>query len=148
MRILIQRVTSAEVEVEGDTVAQISTGLLLLVGFGVGDSDRLLEKAAAKVANLRVFADSSGRFQYSVRDIRGDVLAVPQFTLYGRTEKGRRPDFGTALPPSEASELFGNFVACLGGSEELRVQSGVFGADMAVSLVNDGPVTLLVEIED
>jgi D-tyrosyl-tRNA(Tyr) deacylase len=148
MRILIQRVTSAWVEVKGERVAQISTGLLLLVGFGAGDTAHLLDKAVTKVANLRIFPDNTGRFQYSVSDIRGDVLAVPQFTLYGQTEKGRRPDFGAALSSPEARELFTKFVVCLGEKEELCVQSGVFGADMAVSLVNDGPVTLLLEIED
>jgi D-tyrosyl-tRNA(Tyr) deacylase len=145
MRVLLQRVSSAAVRVDAETVGAIGRGLLLLVGFGRGDDARLLAPMADKVTGLRVFPDPGGRLQHSVLDIQGGVLAVPQFTLYGSTQRGRRPDFAAALEPAAASGLFARFVDALAATGLDKLESGRFGAQMSVQLVNDGPVTLLLE---
>jgi len=145
MKVLIQRVCSSDVNVYGKTIGKIDQGLLLLVGFGRDDVDVNLERMAKRVVNLRIFSDDSGRFQYSVLGIEGGVLAVPQFTLYGDTRKGRRPDFTQALEPTLATKLFDQFVNELRNAGVDRVETGQFGADMKVSLTNDGPVTLMLE---
>ena len=148
MRIVLQRVSRAAVRADGEVIAAIDAGLLLLVGFGRGDRDPPLTRTASRLANLRVFPDRSGRLQHSLLEIGGGVLAVPQFTLYGDTSRGRRPDFTGALAPTEAAGLFDRFVSELkrGGIE--RVECGRFGADMAVELVNDGPLTLVFGFEN
>lgn len=145
MRVLLQRVASAAVAVEGRTIAATGPGLLLLTGFGAGDDSSVLAPMADKVCGLRVFEDDDGRFQYSVTDTGGDLLVVPQFTLYGDTQRGRRPDFTGALAPDRAEALFQQFTDILHSRPVGRVERGRFGARMAVSLVNDGPVTLLLE---
>ncbi len=145
MKILVQRVRSASVQVDGETISEIDQGLLLLVGFGRADTENGLARMADKVVNLRIFSDDKGRFQYSVLDIGGGILAVPQFTLYGDTHKGRRPDFTQALDPSIATDLFDALVHELRERNARPVQTGRFGAEMQVSLTNDGPVTLLLE---
>jgi D-tyrosyl-tRNA(Tyr) deacylase len=131
--------------VDEEIISHIAAGLLLLVGFGSDDDESMLQPMADKVANLRVFADHAGHFHYSVLQTRGEVLAVPQFTLYGDTGKGRRPDFSAAMPPKQAQVLFDCFVAALGAAGINRVATGRFGALMQVQLVNDGPVTLVLE---
>ena len=142
----MQRVSSAAVTVDGEQVGAIGSGLLLLVGFGRGDDASQLAPMADKVAGLRVFPDAAGRLHHSVRDTGGGVLAVPQFTLYGSTRRGRRPEFTDALAPEDASRLFAAFLDELAASGLAQPpQSGRFGAHMAVQLVNDGPVTLLLE---
>jgi len=145
MRIIVQRVSQASVSVENETIAAIGQGLLLLVGFAAGDSEQQLAKAAAKAAALRVFPDARGRFQYSVRDVGGSVLAVPNFTVYGDARRGNRPDFGAALAPGPAGRLFDRFVDALRGAGVADVATGRFGAGMQVSLVNDGPVSVVLE---
>ncbi len=145
MRILLQRVRCASVTVDDELIGEIAGGLLLLVGFGRDDAESVLQPMADKVANLRVFADQAGHFQYSVLQVRGQVLVVPQFTLYGETGKGRRPDFSAAMPPQTAQALFNGFVAALGSVGVEYVATGRFGASMQVRLVNDGPVTLTLE---
>lgn len=142
---LLQRVASASVEVNGAAVAAMDRGLLLFAGFGVADDACVLAPMANKILDLRVFEDERGRFQYSVIDTRGDLLVVPQFTLYGDTRRGRRPDFTGALEPVLAEALFAEFVDVLTARATGRVGCGRFGAHMAVQLVNDGPVTLLLE---
>ena len=145
MRVLLQRVRRAEVRVGGELVGSIAAGLLLFVGFARQDDRQLLGPMAEKIANLRVFADDSGKFQHSVRTVQGEVLAVPQFTLYADTRRGRRPDFNSALEPDRANVLFDEFVAQLERSGVERLAKGRFGANMLVSLDNDGPVTIMLE---
>jgi D-aminoacyl-tRNA deacylase len=145
MRVLLQRVASASVEVNGAVVADVDRGLLLFAGFGAADDATVLGPMANKILNLRVFEDERGRFQHSVIDTRGELLVVPQFTLYGDTRRGRRPDFTGALEPGLAEALFSEFVDVLTTRATGRVACGRFGVHMAVQLVNDGPVTLLLE---
>ena len=145
MKILLQRVSGASVSIDGETVGNIGRGLLLLVGFGHDDRGAVLLSMANKVVNLRVFPDDSGRFSHSLMDIGGEALLVPQFTLYADTRKGRRPDFTAAMPPGDATGLFDDFTEAVKTALPGNVQTGRFGADMQVSLVNDGPVTILLQ---
>jgi len=145
MRVIVQRVSSAAVHVSGELVASIGQGLLLLVGFGHGDSRDHLGPMAEKISTMRLFANEQGRFDYSVTDVRGSILVVPQFTLYADTSKGRRPDFFGALAPDSAKHLFLQFLETLRAPKNCAVEAGIFGADMKVSLVNDGPVTISLE---
>jgi D-tyrosyl-tRNA(Tyr) deacylase len=146
MRVLIQRVTSASVSVEDQVVGSIGRGMLLLVGFGKGDTEKELAPMAEKIVNLRIFPDQDGRFDQSLLNIRGEALAVPQFTLYGETKKGRRPDFFSALEPELAEPLFHRFADELSKIGIQKVEKCSFGAYMQVRLQNDGPVTLLLEV--
>jgi D-tyrosyl-tRNA(Tyr) deacylase len=139
VRALIQRVTSASVEVDGEEVARIGLGLLVLLGVGTGDTGEQADRIAGKVARLRVFEDAEGKMNLSVRDVGGELLCVSQFTLYGDARKGNRPSFVDAAPPERAEPLYERVRAALGA------QGGAFGAHMRVSLTNDGPVTLLLE---
>lgn len=148
MKVLLQRVTSAHVQIEGETVGKIGGGLLLLAGFGEPDRDGVdekLQKASDKMLNLRVFSNPEGKLDFSVKDTGGDVLLVPQFTLYGKSLKGRRPDFTDALEPALATAAFDRFRSTLSVGLGKPVPAGIFGADMQVSLVNDGPLTLMFE---
>ncbi|MCA1788715.1 MAG: D-tyrosyl-tRNA(Tyr) deacylase [Thioalkalivibrio sp.] len=144
MRVLLQRVSRAEVRIEGTTVGTIGRGHLLLVGFTDGDGDAELEWMADKVVGLRVFPDDEGRMNRSLDEIDGELLVVSQFTLYGDTLKGRRPSFVSAAAPEVAIPLYERFVAML-GDRVAKVETGEFGAMMDVDLVNDGPVTLMLE---
>ena len=147
MRAVVQRVSSARVEVEGKVVGEIGRGLLVLLGVGEGDSEKQAHWLADKVAGLRIFEDEAGKMNLSVEEVGGDLLVVSQFTLYGDCRKGRRPSFTGAAPPEEADRLYGIFVARL-RERGLPVATGVFQAMMQVHLVNDGPVTLIVETND
>ena len=144
MRALVQRVSTAKVEIDGEVVGEIGTGLLVLLGVAKGDDAADAEFLAAKISQLRIFPDEAGKMNRSLGEVGGALLAVSQFTLYGDCRKGRRPSFDTAAPPDLARELYEQFVAAV-RRIGLPVQTGVFQAHMAVSLVNDGPVTLLVE---
>lgn len=144
MRVVVQRVTYARVEVEGVVVGEIGPGLLVLLGVAKGDTAADAEFLAAKVVGLRIFSDDEGKMNRSVMDTGGLVLAVSQFTLYGDCRKGRRPSFDAAAPPEEAKALYEHFVGAVRAAG-VRTETGVFQADMKVSLLNDGPVTLLVE---
>lgn len=146
MRAVVQRVSQAGVTVQGEQVAQIGHGLLVLLGVCGGDTDAEAEYIADKIAGLRIFDDQSGRLNRSVTDCGGAVLLVSQFTLYGDCRKGRRPSFTRAAAPQEAERLY-QAVAQRLRATGLEVQTGRFGAEMAVSLVNDGPVTLLIDSE-
>lgn len=148
MRILLQRVTSASVDVEQQTIGAIEQGVLLLVGFTHEDEDMNLVRGVEKVLNLRIFTDERGRLHHSVQDIAGGVLLVPQFTLYANTDRGRRPDFIAAMKPELATTRFDELVALFRERASGKVATGQFGADMQVSLVNDGPVTLELEFND
>jgi len=139
MRALVQRVSQAAVTVEGDEVARIGPGLLVLLGVAAGDTGEQADRLAAKLVKLRIFADDAGRFDRSVGEAGGDVLCVSQFTLLGDTRRGNRPSFTEAAPPAEAEPLYERVRDALGA------QGGVFGAHMQVALVNDGPVTLMIE---
>ena len=139
MRALIQRVSRASVAVQGQTTAAIGPGLLVLLGVRRGDGQEAADRLARKVLALRVFRDEEGRMNRSVRDTGGELLCVSQFTLYGDTRKGNRPSYAAAAPPEEAEPLYERV------REALGAQGGSFGAGMAVELVNDGPVTLLIE---
>lgn len=145
MKVILQRVSRAKVTVLGEVVGEIAQGLLLLVGFGQGDTRACLQPMADKILTMRVFPNDAGRFDLSVLDVQGEILAVPQFTLYADTSKGRRPEFFQALKPQEAEALFGDLLSLLRDSGARRVASGVFGAHMLVESVNDGPVTITVE---
>jgi len=146
MRVVAQRVLSASVRVGDATVGEIGTGLLLLVGFAHNDSHEQVAWMAEKVLGLRIFADGDGKMNRSVVDVFGSVLVVSQFTLYGDARKGRRPSFVDAAPPDIAVPLYEDFVATLQRAGAV-VATGRFGADMKVELVNDGPVTLILERE-
>lgn len=145
MRVVVQRVTASSVTVDGQIVGQISRGLNLLVGLAPTDTPAEIAWMARKCLDLRLFpSPGSQRWDYSVQDIRGDLLVVSQFTLYGDCRKGRRPSFDGAAPPAQAEALYADFVALLRASS-LRVETGKFGAMMQVEIHNDGPVTLLLE---
>ena len=145
MKVLVQRVVQASVEVDNQEVANIGAGLLLLVGIAKEDQEDNLLKMAKKIVNLRIFSDSKGRFHYSLLETEGAVLAVPQFTLFADTSKGRRPEFFSAMPPDKAKPLTALFVEALTLEGIANVESGKFGADMKVSSINDGPVTMMLE---
>jgi D-tyrosyl-tRNA(Tyr) deacylase len=133
------------VVVDGEEVGAIEAGLLVLVGAGEGDSEADVSYLVDKTANLRIFADDAGKMNRSVLDIGGGVLAISQFTLYGDCRKGRRPSFIKALEPVEASRLYELYLEGLADAGVTRVARGIFAADMTVSLVNDGPVTLILD---
>ena len=139
MRALVQRVSEASVTVGGDEVARIGRGVLVLLGVRRGDSEIEADRIASKLLALRVFEDEAGKMNRSVREVGGEVLCVSQFTLYGDTRKGNRPSFVDAAPPEDAEHLYERV------REALGAQGGVFGARMRVALVNDGPVTLMLE---
>ncbi|MBE9565768.1 MAG: D-tyrosyl-tRNA(Tyr) deacylase [Proteobacteria bacterium] len=144
MRAVVQRVSSARAEVDGEAVGAIDGGFLVLLGVARGDGEGEAVWLAEKVAGMRVFEDEAGKMNLSLQDTGGSVLVVSQFTLLGDCRRGRRPSFGEAAPPEEADRLYRRFVARL-REVGLKVETGVFQAHMAVSLVNDGPVTLVVE---
>ena len=147
MRIVLQRVVRAEVRVDGRVAGRIGRGHLLLVGFRAGDGAAQIEWMAEKVVGLRVFADAEGKMNLSLSEVGGELLVVSQFTLYGDASKGRRPSFVDAAPPEVAAALYRDFVAALRARSPRRVETGEFGAMMEVELVNDGPVTLVLERE-
>lgn len=144
LRVLLQRVSKASVTVDGDTVGAIDQGLLLFVGFTEGDSDKEISYLAEKVVNLRIFEDEEGKMNKSLHDMGGSILSVSQFTLYGDCRKGRRPNFMAAARPEEALKLYQKWNQELLG-KGVKVETGIFGAMMEVSLINDGPVTLMLD---
>jgi D-aminoacyl-tRNA deacylase len=139
VRALVQRVSHAAVEVEGEELARIGPGLLVLLGVRTGDTPEQADRLAGKLERLRVFEDADGKLNLSVRDVGGELLLVSQFTLYADTSKGNRPSFVDAAPPQTAQPLYERVRSALGA------EGGAFGAHMHVSLVNDGPVTVLLE---
>jgi D-tyrosyl-tRNA(Tyr) deacylase len=145
LRIVLQRVSEASVTVGGEAVSEVGHGLLLLVGVAAGDGEAQADWLAEKVAGLRIFNDEEGKMNLSVRDVGGAVLAVSQFTLLADTRKGKRPSFVHAAPPEEAEPLFDYFCKRLRASGVGTVETGTFGAMMEVALVNDGPVTIVLE---
>lgn len=144
MKLIVQRVSNASVEVDNEIVGKIGKGLMVLVGFGIEDSVREADFLSNKLLKLRIFEDDEDRMNRSVLDIDGEILLVPQFTLYASTKKNR-PSFHRALAPDEATKLFDYF--CEKCSESIHVETGEFGAHMNVSLLNNGPVTIILEKE-
>lgn len=147
MRALLQRVSEASVEVDGERRAKIANGLVVLLGVGAGDEERRAELLAKKAAELRIFADEAGKMNRSLIDVGGECLVVSQFTLYADLRRGRRPYFGEAEKPDRASALCEVFVQAL-REMRVRVEEGVFGANMSVALVNEGPVTIWIDTEE
>ncbi len=145
MRAVVQRVSSASVRVDGDTVGACGRGLLVLVGVRHGDTAETAMRLAGRVARLRIFENDEGRFDRSLLYTGGDALVVSQFTLLADTAKGNRPSFTAAAPPEHAEPLVEAFAAAL-RAEGVHVETGVFGAHMAVELVNDGPVTIILDV--
>ena len=144
MKLVVQRVTNSNVEVDDEIVGEIGEGLMVLVGFGVNDSEREADYLAKKLVKLRIFQDENERMNLSIKDINGKLLLIPQFTLYASTKKNR-PSFHKALAPDKATELFNYFTEKC--RESVEVETGVFGAYMKVNLLNNGPVTILLEKE-
>ena len=147
MRVVLQRVTRASVAVDGEVIASIQRGLLLLVGVAEGDDEDEARRLAQKCAELRIFSDAEGRFNLSVVDITGEALVVSQFTLLADTRRGRRPSFTNAAPPEIAEPLVEVFAETLRRAG-VPTQTGRFGAKMSVDLVNDGPVTIVLDRAD
>ena len=145
MKVLLQRVTSASVQVEGATTAAIGHGLLALVGIAPQDTHSQADWLADKVLGLRIFADDHKPMNASVLDVEGELLVVSQFTLTADTQRGRRPSFTSAASPEHARPIYDHFVQLL--AQQAKVQTGIFGADMQIHLVNDGPVTFMLERE-
>jgi len=145
MRALIQRVTSASVRIDGETVGEIGSGMLILLGVHQDDTEAELQWLAGKCARLRIFHDEEGKMNRSLLDTDGDALVVSQFTLYGNSRKGNRPSFVDSAHPDKAEPMYERFVEVLSEMLGRDVPTGEFGAMMEVDLVNDGPVTLMVE---
>jgi len=145
VRALLQRVSRAEVRVGEETIASIGPGLLILLGVGREDDDATAATLARRVTELRIFADDDGRTNRSILDIAGEVLVVSQFTLYADTSRGRRPGFTNAADPAVANQLYQQFAEALRVAGVADVQTGSFGAEMAVELVNDGPFTIWLD---
>ena len=145
MKIVVQRVSSSSVEVNGNITGSINQGLMLLVGIHESDTKETIEWCCNKIVNLRIFEDDEGKMNRSIADIDGGILLVPQFTLYGDASKGTRPSFINAATPKIAEPLFDQMVDLFREMYSGSVETGVFGAMMNVSLVNDGPVTILLE---
>lgn len=147
MRALVQRVSEASVTANGSLTGRIGRGLVVFLGIKTGDTPERAERLADKIVQLRIFPDGSGRMNRSLVEMAGELLVVSQFTLYADTRKGNRPSYAAAAPAKAAEPLYDQFVQCCAG-KGLRVATGVFQADMQVRLVNDGPVTVMCEVEE
>jgi D-tyrosyl-tRNA(Tyr) deacylase len=148
MRVIIQRVKHAEVNVNGDIVGSIEKGLLLFIGVVDEDTDEDIEWLCNKLTSLRVFSDDEGKMNHSIQDIEGSFLAVSQFTLHAKTKKGNRPSFMRAAKPDHAQPIYEKFKSTLQAISGRSVESGVFGADMSITLENDGPVTIIIDTKN
>ncbi|MCF6277823.1 MAG: D-aminoacyl-tRNA deacylase [Anaerolineales bacterium] len=144
MRVLLQRVSHGKVSVDGQTIAEVGHGLVILLGIGEGDGAAQVDYLARKIAQLRIFADQHGKTNLSILDVGGAAIVVSQFTLYADTRKGRRPSFVHAAPPEIAAPLVDQFVSIL-SAQGVPTQGGEFGAHMLVEIVNDGPLTIWME---
>ena len=146
MKIVVQRVKQAQVSIEGQLYSQIKQGLLLLVGVGPEDQPEDLDYAVRKLVNMRIFSDADGKMNLSVKDIKGKILSISQFTLFADTKKGNRPAFTGAAKPDMAEAFYQDLNREL--AKEVPVETGVFGADMQVELINDGPVTIILDTKN
>lgn len=144
MRAVVQRVTNADVKIDGRVNGKIDDGLLVLLGIGNGDTEEDMKYIADKIIKLRIFSDENDKMNLSLEDVGGSMLVISQFTLYGDCSHGRRPYFGNAMEPVSANEMYEKFVAYIRG-QGIHTETGEFGADMKVSLTNDGPVTIILE---
>ena len=147
MRTVIQRVSEASVTIDGNIYSKIGHGLMILVGFEAGDTEKSIDWLCAKIVNMRIFSDTEGKMNVSALDTGGEILAVSQFTLHASTRKGNRPSFIRAAPPLVSEPLYHTFVKRLGELLGKPVAAGIFGADMKVTLTNDGPVTIVMDTE-
>ena len=148
MRVVIQRTRFSAVHIEGEPTVRCNQGLTILLGVGKGDSEKDADFLAAKISKLRIFEDENGKMNLSLLDIGGGVLVVSQFTLCADCTHGRRPSFTRSAPPAQANELYEYFTRALGEQGVSHIETGVFGADMAVTLLNDGPVTIILDTKD
>jgi D-tyrosyl-tRNA(Tyr) deacylase len=148
MRAVIQRVSKASVTAEGNTTGQIDTGLLVLLGIEDADRDEDIEWLSGKIVNLRIFNDEDGVMNKSVIDVNGRILLVSQFTLHASTKKGNRPSYMKASKPDYAIPMYEKMIAQLENDLDKKIQTGIFGADMKVELVNDGPVTIIIDTKN
>lgn len=144
MRAVVQRVTNADVKIDGRVNGKIDNGLLVLLGVGSGDTEEDMKYIADKIIKLRIFSDENDKMNLSLEDVGGSMLVISQFTLYGDCSHGRRPYFGNAMEPVSANEMYEKFVAYI-REQGIHTETGEFGADMKVSLTNDGPVTIILE---
>lgn len=147
MKIVMQRVKNASVTIEGNVYSEISEGLLLLVGIEDSDTDEIMEKMAKKCVELRIFEDENGKLNLGLQDVHGSILSISQFTLYADCKKGRRPSFTKAGKPEFSSMMYDKFNDLL-RSYDVEVKTGIFGADMKVALLNDGPVTIILDSKE
>jgi D-aminoacyl-tRNA deacylase len=145
---VIQRTIEASVRIDGRVTGSIGKGLLILLGISCDDQDEDIDWLVKKIANLRIFSDSEGKMNLSVQDVGGEVLVISQFTLFASTKKGNRPSFTDAARPETAIPLYGKFIKSLETETGKQVPTGEFGADMKVSLINDGPVTIIIDTKD
>ncbi len=148
MRVVIQRVTEASVTIDNQVKGKIGLGLLVLAGFCNSDTAEDLKWTASKIAQLRIFSDADDKMNLSVQDVNGDILVISQFTLFANTKKGNRPSYINAAPPTIAIPLYEQFVSLLEAASGKQVQTGEFGADMKVALLNDGPVTITIDSQN
>ena len=148
MRVVVQRVSQSNVKVSGEIIGEINEGLMVLVSFVDEDNDTDLGWMTKKIINLRIFIDDEGKMNRSVQDIGGDILLISQFTLHGSTKKGNRPSFIKAAKPDFANVMYERFIKVLEQSLGKEIQTGEFGGDMKVSLVNDGPTTIIIDSKD
>ena len=148
MRVVVQRVSQSNVKVSGEVIGEIKEGLMVLVSFVDEDNDTDLDWMTKKIINLRIFNDDEGKMNRSVQDVAGDILLVSQFTLHGSTKKGNRPSFIKAAKPDFANVMYERFIKVLEQSLGKKIQTGEFGGDMKVSLVNDGPTTIIIDSKD
>ncbi|HRG68741.1 MAG TPA: D-aminoacyl-tRNA deacylase [Saprospiraceae bacterium] len=145
MRVVIQRVLSASLWIEGNNYSEIQKGLLVLLGIGINEQQEDLDYLVKKISQLRIFSDEKDQMNLSVMDIDGEILLVSQFTLFASTKKGNRPGFITAANPSEAKSWYEAFIKALELATQKNIKTGVFGADMKIQLINDGPVTIFID---
>lgn len=143
MKIVLQRVKHAFVSIEGNRYNAINQGLLIFVGVGPDDDLNDLKYAVRKIVNMRIFSDQAGKMNRSIKDVEGEILSISQFTLFAETKKGNRPAFTGAAKPDKASQFYDQFNSLL--AEEIPVKTGIFGADMQIELINDGPVTITID---
>ena len=148
MRAVIQRVSQSNVKVSGEVIGEIKGGLMVLVSFVDEDNDTDLEWMTKKIGNLRIFNDDEGKMNRSIQDVDGDILLISQFTLHGSTKKGNRPSFIKAAKPDIANVMYEKFIKILEQSLGKEIQTGEFGGDMKVSLINDGPTTIIIDSKD
>ena len=148
MRVVVQRVSQSNVKVSGEVIGEIKEGLMVLISFVDEDNDTDLGWMTKKIINLRIFNDDEGKMNRSVQDVGGDILLISQFTLHGSTKKGNRPSFIKAAKPDFANVMYERFIKVLEQSLGKEIQTGEFGGDMKVSLINDGPTTIIIDSKD